>query len=46
VVRDEVEYEVPLGLLGDLANGLAVRRQIRALFRYRQKMLPLLLAQG
>jgi ligand-binding SRPBCC domain-containing protein len=46
VVRDEVEYELPLGLLGDLANGLAVRRQIRALFRYRQRMLPLLLSRG
>jgi ligand-binding SRPBCC domain-containing protein len=46
VVSDEVEYELPLGLLGDLANGLAVKRQIRALFRHRQKMLPVLLARG
>jgi ligand-binding SRPBCC domain-containing protein len=46
VVSDTVEYELPLGLLGDFANGLAVKRQIRALFRYRQKMLPLLLARG
>jgi ligand-binding SRPBCC domain-containing protein len=45
VVRDEVEYELPLGLLGDLANRLAGKRQIRALFSYRQKMLPLLLAR-
>jgi ligand-binding SRPBCC domain-containing protein len=44
VVSDAVEYELPLGLLGDLANGLAVKGQIRALFRYRQKTLPLLLA--
>jgi hypothetical protein len=41
-----VEYELPLGPLGDLANGLAGKRQIRALFSYRQKTLPLLLAQG
>jgi hypothetical protein len=33
-------------MLGELANGLAVKRQIRALFRYRQKMLPDLLARG
>jgi ligand-binding SRPBCC domain-containing protein len=46
VVRDEVEYELPLGPLGDLANGFAVKRQIRALFRYRQSMLPLLLSAG
>jgi ligand-binding SRPBCC domain-containing protein len=46
VVSDAVEYELPLGLLGDLANSLAVKRQIRALFRHRQKTLPVLLAQG
>jgi ligand-binding SRPBCC domain-containing protein len=46
VVSDAVEYELPLGLLGDLANGLAVKRQISSLFSYRQKMLPLLLARG
>jgi ligand-binding SRPBCC domain-containing protein len=44
IVSDAVEYELPLGLLGDLANGLAVKRQIQALFRHRQKMLPKLLA--
>jgi ligand-binding SRPBCC domain-containing protein len=45
VVSDAVEYELPLGVLGDLANGLAVKAQIRSLFRHRQKMLPLLLSQ-
>jgi ligand-binding SRPBCC domain-containing protein len=44
IVSDAVEYELPLGLLGDLANALAVKRQLRALFRHRQKMLPKLLA--
>lgn len=43
-ISDAVEYELPLGKLGDLANGLAMKRQIRALFNYRQKMLPVLLA--
>jgi ligand-binding SRPBCC domain-containing protein len=43
IVSDAVEYELPLGILGDLANGLAVRRQIKALFRHRQKMLLKLL---
>jgi ligand-binding SRPBCC domain-containing protein len=46
VVRDAVEYELPLGWLGDLADVLVVKRQMRGLFRYRQKMLPLLLARG
>jgi ligand-binding SRPBCC domain-containing protein len=44
VVSDAVEYELPLGRLGDLANGLAVRGQIRSLFAHRQRMLPGLLA--
>jgi ligand-binding SRPBCC domain-containing protein len=44
VVSDAVEYELPLGMLGDLANGLAVRRQIRSLFAHRQRMLPVLLS--
>lgn len=44
-VSDAVEYELPLGLLGDVANRLAVRRQIRSLFAHRQRMLPRLLAQ-
>ncbi len=44
VVSDAVEYELPLGMLGDLANGLAVSRAIRALFHHRQRRLPALLA--
>jgi ligand-binding SRPBCC domain-containing protein len=45
VVCDEVEYELPLGWLGDLANAMVMKRQIRALFAYRQRMLPVLLAR-
>jgi ligand-binding SRPBCC domain-containing protein len=46
VVTDAVEYELPFGLLGELANALAVKRQIRGLFGYRQKMLPALLSRS
>ncbi len=46
VVADDVEYELPLGLLGELANAVGVKRQIRSLFRYRQRMLPVLLSRG
>jgi ligand-binding SRPBCC domain-containing protein len=45
VVSDDVEYELPLGPLGDVAHGLGVKRQVRALFNFRQKMLPILLAR-
>ena len=44
VVSDVLEYELPMGPLGDLLNWLAMKRQIGALFAYRQKMLPLLLS--
>ena len=43
VVSDAVQYELPLGPLGDLANLVAVKSQIKALFAHRQKMLPRLL---
>jgi ligand-binding SRPBCC domain-containing protein len=45
VVCDEVEYELPLGWLGDLADAVVVRRQIQALFIHRQRMLLELLAE-
>jgi ligand-binding SRPBCC domain-containing protein len=35
VLRDEVEYEPPLGKLGDLANRLFITRQLRSTFAYR-----------
>jgi ligand-binding SRPBCC domain-containing protein len=34
---DNVEYALPLGILGQMANDLVVRHQLRATFRYRQK---------
>ncbi len=46
VVRDEVEYAFPLGPLGDVANALGGRMQIRALFAHRQKTLLKLLGQA
>jgi ligand-binding SRPBCC domain-containing protein len=46
VVSDAVEYEVPLGVLGDVANAVGVKRQIASLFAYRQRMLPRLLSRA
>ena len=42
-VDDDVEYELPLGVLGDTANRIFVARQIRAIFDFRQKRLAELL---
>jgi ligand-binding SRPBCC domain-containing protein len=35
LIRDEVEYEPPLGRLGNLANHLFITRQLRSTFAYR-----------
>lgn len=47
-VSDRVDYELPLGPLGDLANRLVMGRQFRAIFEYRHRrtaeLLPLMLA--
>lgn len=43
VVADRVEYALPLGPLGDVANALAVSRQLRQIFEYRQQVLGALL---
>lgn len=39
LVTDHVEYALPLGPLGGLAHSVMVRRQLLAIFRYRQKAL-------
>jgi len=38
-ILDEVEYELPMGVLGTLGNALFVRRQMEATFAYRQRRL-------
>lgn len=49
LLTDRVEYELPLGVVGDLANRLFVKGQMDAIFLYRQKrtaeLLPLSLPQ-
>lgn len=44
VVSDEVVYALPFGPLGQLAHRIAVGRQLRGIFRYRQKALGELIA--
>ena len=39
LVGDRVEYALPLGWLGRMAHTLAVRRQLKQIFDYRQKTL-------
>lgn len=43
VISDRVEYALPLGALGRLAQHLMVGRQLRGIFQYRQRALMQLL---
>jgi ligand-binding SRPBCC domain-containing protein len=44
LISDVIDYELPLGPLGDLAHRLFVRRQIERAFAYRQSHLDRILA--
>ena len=37
LITDQVEYALPLGPLGEMANAIVVRRQLRATFAYRHQ---------
>ena len=43
MVRDVIEYDAGLGVLGDLAQKLFIRPSLSQTFAYRQKMLEKLL---
>lgn len=45
-VIDEVEYELPLGVLGRLAHPLGVARELRRIFRFRSWALSRLMAKS
>jgi ligand-binding SRPBCC domain-containing protein len=44
LIRDRVEYALPLGPLGELAHSLFVRRQLEAIFGYRRGVVERLFA--
>jgi hypothetical protein len=45
VVRDQIEYEMHLGIVGEMANAFYTSRQIRNTFAYRQGRTAQLLAR-
>ncbi len=45
-ISDHVTYALPLGFLGDLANRIAIRRQMKSTFAYRQRQLVRLLGSN
>ncbi len=38
-IRDQVDYELPFGIIGELMHTLMVRRDVESIFLYRQKRL-------
>jgi ligand-binding SRPBCC domain-containing protein len=46
VVRDEVDYALPFGPIGELAHALLVRRDLERIFTYRHAAVAGLLAAG
>jgi NADH dehydrogenase len=45
IVRDEVEYEVPFGPLGDLVNKLVVRGELERIFQHRAETIRTVFAE-
>jgi ligand-binding SRPBCC domain-containing protein len=45
LLSDDIEYELPLGKLGDLIQRLIIQRQLRTTFAYRQARTSQLLSQ-
>lgn len=46
LMRDRVEYELPLGPLGDLAHGIFVKRRLEHIFAFRFTTLEKLFGKG
>jgi ligand-binding SRPBCC domain-containing protein len=44
VIRDEVHYQLPLGILGGIAHLISVRRDIERIFAYRHQAVERLMA--
>ena len=39
LIRDELKYAIPFGILGRIVHALYVKYDIRSIFKYRQKIL-------
>lgn len=44
IIRDRVDYRLPLGVFGRIAHALLVKRQLLEIFRYRQESIQRILA--
>ncbi|OYX95500.1 MAG: hypothetical protein B7Y76_09670, partial [Sphingobacteriia bacterium 35-40-5] len=39
LMKDEIKYQIPLGILGQLAHSLFVREKVKDIFRFREMAL-------
>ncbi|MDP3468201.1 MAG: SRPBCC family protein [Daejeonella sp.] len=39
LMKDEIKYQIPLGILGQLAHAIFVRKRVEDIFRFRKKAL-------
>ena len=39
LVKDEVKYELPLGILGDIAHFIFVKKKVESIFKFREQAL-------
>lgn len=45
LMKDTVDYELPMGILGDLVNSIMVRKKVESIFSYRYQVLEQLFNQ-
>lgn len=45
LIKDIVDYELPLGLLGEIAHNLFVKKKLESIFDYRKEVLDILFNQ-
>lgn len=46
LIIDDIEYELPFGMLGQLGAGWFVKRQVAGIFAYRSQVIEQLLGKG
>jgi ligand-binding SRPBCC domain-containing protein len=39
LVKDDVKYELPLGILGDIAHAVFVKKKVESIFKFREQAL-------
>jgi ligand-binding SRPBCC domain-containing protein len=39
LIKDEVNYELPLGILGNIAHAIFVKKKVESIFKFREQAL-------